>query len=72
MAFTGMDLMMRVQNIERELASIIGEDPDDMNMYKMERLRNVLNWDEIRKRTDLSDDFKRYFKEQLHLEPVAV
>lgn len=62
--------MVRVQSIERGLANIIGEDPNDMNMYKMERLRKVLPWDEIRKRTDLSDDFKLYFKEQLHLEVV--
>ena len=62
--------MVRVQSIETELANIIGEDPNDVNMYKMERLRKVLPWDEIRKRTDLSDDFKLYFKEQLHLEVV--
>lgn len=68
--FSGVELMARVQSIGKELANIIGENPDDMNMYKMERLRKVLPWDEIRKRTDLSDDFKLYFKEQLHLEVV--
>ena len=70
--FSGAELMVRVQSIETELANIIGENPDGMNMYKMERLRKTLPWEEIRKRTDLSDDFKLYFKEQLHLDVVTV
>lgn len=59
------DLMRRVKRIEAEVAKMYGVHPSKVSMYSLEDIRRTADWKYIVEHFDLSDDFKKYFKEEI-------